>query len=121
MAVTNSDVEALSKTGWRNLPDSKKTAMREIAEREVNQLYEGKTSTVPIQEGDRDDLIRYIAAHKWEQAEGGEAQSESAGGGNITYNTVTGEVFNNLSETRYGRAALEYLGDEQSTGVVTTF
>ena len=121
MAPSIADVEALAKNGWTNLPDSKKQALLDIAEREANQLHEGKVSTISIIEGNRDDFIKYVAAHKWEQATGGEAQSEAAGGGNITYNTVTGEVFNSLSETRYGRNALEYLRDENSIGVVTTF
>jgi len=58
----------------------------------------------------------------FELAEGGEAQSEGSTGGNITYNTVTGDIVSSFSETRYGRTLRsEYLRDEQSVAFVRTY
>lgn len=121
MAVSVSDVENLDSMGWQSLGSTQKQDLLEIAEREADSIYSGDTSTISILEGNRDDFIKYLAAHKWEQAEGGEAQSENAGGGSVTYNTVTGDVLKGLSETRFGRTAMEYLRSEQSFGIVRTY
>lgn len=120
MPPTVSEVEKLSATSWNSLGSQHKQDLLDIAEREANSIYSGQVSTLPTIEGDKDDFIRYLAAHKFEQAEGGEAQSESNTGGSVSYNTVTGEVINDLSQTRYGRTAREYLRDESSIGIVRT-
>ena len=120
MPPSISDVENHSSTGWSQLADAKKTHLLDIATQEANDIYGGRVATLSILEGNKDDFIEYLAAHKWELAEGGEAQSESATGGSVNYNTVTGEVMNGLSETRYGRQALEYLRDESRIGFVKT-
>lgn len=120
MAPTVSEVESLSSTGWNSLEDSKKEDLLDMAERQASTIHEGRVSTITIIEGDTDDFIKFLAAHLWELAEGGESQSESSTGGSINYNTVTGEVPNGLSETRYGRQALEYIRDDQGIGFVTT-
>ena len=121
MTPTIAEVESLSNMGWQGLDDTLKQDLLDISEREADTIYSGQTSTLSILEGNRDDFIKYLAAHKWEQAEGGEAQSENAGGGSVTYNTVTGEIPKGLSETRYGRTALEYIRDEMSISVVRTY
>lgn len=125
MAVTVSDVEALSAKGWQHLDDAgggktQKQALLDRAERFVNTTMSDRVATLPEIEGDRDDLISLVAAHHFELASGGEAQSESSTGGSVNYNTVTGEVMNGLSETRYGRMALEYVRDEQGISMVRT-
>jgi hypothetical protein len=121
MAPTVSDVEALSSMSWENFDQSKKQELLDMAEREADQLYAGNVSTLPEIEGDRDDFIKLLAAHKWELAEGGEAQSESNTGGSVNYNTVTGDTIDNLSQTRYGREAESYLRNSASIGFVTTY
>jgi len=118
--VTIDDVEMHSSTGWSQLPDANKTHLLEQAEREVTDLYSGRVSTLAEIEGNKDDLVELVTAHKWELAEGGEAQSESATGGSVNYNTVTGEIPNSWSETRFGRQALEYIRDSQGISMVTT-
>lgn len=121
MVVSVTDVEALSSKGWQHLEQSKKEALLDDAKTERNTLYSDRVSTLPTLEGDENVFIKNLAAHKYEQAEGGESQSESQTGGSVSYNTVTGEVFEELSETRYGRVALKHLRDNQSIGVITTF
>jgi hypothetical protein len=121
MPPTVSEVESLSSKGWNSLDSTKKQELLDMAEREANELYSGQVSTLPEIEGDTDDFIRHLAAHKWTLAEGGEAQSESNTGGNVSYNTVTGENLDNLSQTRFGREAKSYLRDESSISVVTTY
>jgi len=120
MNVTQSDVEALSATSWQQLDDSKKQDLLDFADRRAK-LHDGSVSTLPEIEGNRDDFVTLIAAHFWELAAGGEAQSESSSGGSVNYNTVTGETRNSYSQTRYGREAQEYLRDEQSIGIVRTY
>lgn len=119
--VTISDVESWDSKSWNALDSTQKQDLVDRAERYVDDILTKRTSTVSTIEGALDDLKTLIAAHFWTLAEGGEAQSESATGGSVNYNTVTGEVYNGLSETRYGRMALEYIGDEQSTGIVRSY
>lgn len=121
MAVTISDVESLSSTAWSQLSDTKKQDLLDIATREANGLYSKRVRAFPTLDGDEDDFITYLAAHKWEQAEGGEANSQSSTGGSVSYNTVTGNPMKELQETRYGRTAYQYLRDEQSIGVELTY
>lgn len=120
MVPTISEVEALSSTSWDQLTDTKKQELLDIAEREADQIHGGQVSRFSIIEGDKDDFIKHLAAHKWELATGGETQSESSGGGNVSYNTVTGDINSYLSQTRYGRDALGYLRDRTGSGIVST-
>lgn len=121
MAVTVSDVEALDSMGWDQLDNAKKQALLDIAESEAQSLYGGDLSTFSEIEGSTDDFIKYLAAHKWELAEGGETQSESSSGGSVNYNTVTGESTDTLEQTRYGREALKYIREGMSVSFVTTY
>ena len=121
MPVTRSDVEDLDSTGWQGLPDSKKDELLSVAENEVNNQYSAKVARLPTLVGDKDDAIKHLAAHKWELAEGGEPDSESQTGGNVSYNTSSGTWDSTLSETRYGRTFRDvYLRDEQNIGIVIT-
>lgn len=120
MAVTNQDVEKLSSTGWSKLEDDKKTELREIAERQKDALYTDRVSTLPELVGNSDDFVKFLSAHLYELAEGGEAQSESATGGSVNYNTVTGDLLSTLTETRYGRVANSMLRNQASVGLVRT-
>lgn len=118
--VTVSEVESLSSTGWQHLDDAKKQDMIDMAERRADNMYGGQASTLSIIEGNRDDFIKLLSAHLWELSEGGEAQSESSTGGSVNYNTVTGDTLDSLTQTRYGREALEYL-DRGGVGIVRTY
>lgn len=120
MAITRSDVEPLSATSWDSLSDSKKDELINIAERQVDDLYGGRVATLGEIEGNTDDLKKWVAAHLFELAEGGEPQSESGTGGSINYNTSPGELPKGWSTTRYGQQALEYVRDETSIGFVRT-
>lgn len=114
---TISDVEALSSTGWNDLNDTKKQALLDDAIKEADTLYTGRYARMPTIDGDREIFIKHLAAHKWENAEGGEAQSESNTGGNVSYNTVSGDPISDLQSTRYGRTALKHVRDRQGLGI----
>lgn len=119
--VTTSDVENLSSDGWAHLDASEKTEGLNIAQNLITGPLTERVATLPTLDGDEEDATKFLAAHLWELWEGGEADSESGGGGNITYNTVTGEIVNSLSQTRYGRTLRDmYLRDEQGIGIVRT-
>jgi len=121
MAITRSDVENLASNSWNQLDDTKKDKLVDIAEGIVDNQLSADVATLPTVEGDVDDAKKFCAAHLWELAEGGEAQSEGSTGGNVTYNTVTGDIVSSFSETRYGRTLRsEYLRDEQGIGFVRT-
>lgn len=121
MAVTRADVENLDSKGWTQLSDSKKDHLLANARSLVDGQLSTQHSRFPTLDGDRDEAVEQMAAHLWELAEGGEAQSESSQGGNISFNTVTGEWFSSLSETRYGRTLSDlYLRDRQGLAIVRT-
>lgn len=121
MAVTIDDVESLDSTGWTQLNDTKKQDLLDIAKNQIEGPLSARVSTLPTIIGDQDDALKFLAAHYWELAEGGESQSESSQGGNVNYNTVTGDWTDGLSETRYGRALRDtYLRDKLGIGVVRT-
>jgi len=122
MAISTSDVENLAANSWQQLDSGKKDELVDIAERIVDNQLSADVATLPTVEGDVDDAKTFCAAHLFELAEGGEAQSEGSTGGNITYNTVTGDIVSSFSETRYGRTLRsEYLRDEQSIAFVRTY
>lgn len=121
MAVELSDVENVSSTEWNQLGKSKKEALLEDAEREVDTIYSGRVSNMPTLDGDRDIFIKNLAAHKWTLASGGQAESESSTGGNMSYVTSNpSEVNTYLSLTNYGETCKAHLRDETSIGLVTT-
>lgn len=122
MAVTRADVENLDATKWEQMDNDVKDEWLGIAQNLVSNQFGDRVATLPELQGDQDDATKILTAHCWELAQGGEAQSESSTGGSINYNTVTGDVVQSLSETRYGRMfRSEYLRDEQGIGIVRTW
>lgn len=120
--VTIDDVEKLDATNWSHLDDQTKQEWLEIAEGLISNQFGGRVATVPELQGNQDHATKVLSAHLFELAEGGEAQSESSTGGSVNYNTVTGDVVQSLSETRYGRLfRSEFLADETGRGIVRTW
>jgi len=76
MTVTVSDVEALESKGWQSLDSTTKQDLLDDAKAERDTLYSGRVARTPILDGDEEVFIKNLTAHKWELAEGGEAQSE---------------------------------------------
>jgi hypothetical protein len=118
-SITVADVEELDATNWQQLDSGVKSAELERAKRMINDQFSARVSTLPTLIGDEGDATKLLTAHFWELTTGGEAQSESSEGGSVTYNTVTGESLNSLSETRYGRQFSDHhLRDRIGIGVV---
>lgn len=120
MAVTVSDVENHSSNGWQHLEQDKKQHLLEVARDEVNTLYSGRVSTLDQIKGDKDRLIEYVTAHKYQLAEGGDPSSESGGGGNASYDLKNRDVPSGWTETKWGRQAIDYIRDDAQIGVVRT-
>ena len=119
MAVTLSDVEELDAQGWQQIDDAVKQESLDRARRLLDNQFSDRVATLPTFVGSRDDGLKLLAAHLIEMATGGEAQSESTEGSSVTYNTVTGETVDNLTETRYGRQFSDYyLRDRLGIGVI---
>jgi len=119
MSVTIADVESLDATGWSQMDQAVKEQALERARRLLDNQFSDKVATLPTFVGSRDDGLKLLTAHLIELAQGGEAQSESSEGGSVTYNTVTGEPLDSLSETRYGREFQDfYLRDRLGIGVI---
>lgn len=98
---------------------SKAEQLIEAAERMAQDLYGDAILFTSEQQGNAKDFVILLACHKWALREG-EPQSESQAGGSVTYNTVTGEVQDSLSQTKWGREALGYLGDQPNISVFKT-
>jgi len=119
MAVTVSDVEELDAQGWQQIDPDVKQESLDRARRLLDNQFSDRVATLPTFVGSRDDGLKLLAAHLIEMATGGEAQSESTEGSSVTYNTVTGETVDNLTETRYGRQFSDYyLRDRLGIGVI---
>ena len=110
-------VRNLSSTGFQQMSDDKLDEAIINAVTEASTLYTGRFARMPTLDGDAGVFRRNLAAHKAELAEGGEAQSESNAGGNISYNTVTGDAISDLQQTRFGRTALKHVRDRQGLGL----
>jgi hypothetical protein len=119
MAVTLGDVEELDAQGWQQIDTETKQESLDRARRLLDNQFSDRVATLPTFVGSRDDGLKLLAAHLIEMATGGEAQSESTEGSSVTYNTVTGETVDNLTETRYGRQFSDYyLRDRLGIGVI---
>ena len=118
-SVTVSDVESLENKGWQSLDASKKSDLLADAEQEYKDLYSGRLARNSVNRTTEDLLVKYLAAHKFELAEGGEAQSESQTGGNTSYNVANPETY--LELTRYGQTVLDYLNQRQQVSIVRSF
>jgi hypothetical protein len=117
--VNVSDVEKYAALGWQQLEPEVKNTMLQTAQALIENQFTDRTSTLPTLVGDKDDATELLAAHLFDLAEGGEAQSEGGEAGNVTYNTSAGETLNSLTETRYGRLFADvYLRDRMGIGVV---
>jgi len=112
-------VERGSSQEWDSLTTKQKEQMLLEAKQSATTIYGGRLSRVS-RIRDRVLFTMNLTRHYWQQAEGGDAQSESATGGSTSYNTVTGEAMRELTTTRYGQRALEMIRDDQSTGIVRT-
>jgi len=119
MSIDLTDVERMDSTGWNQMEREIKEEQVDRARNLLDNQFSDKVSTLPTFVGNRDDGLKLLAAHLIEMAQGGEAQSESSEGGSVTYNTVTGDAINSLTETRYGRQFNDYhLRDKLGIGVV---
>lgn len=112
-------VEQLSSTGWTQLSDSRKNELIREAIGERDTLYNERMSRLPTLDGDAEVFSLNLAAHKWELAEGGEAQSESGEGGSVSYSSQAGEDY--LKLTRYGKTALRHVWQDNSISAIRSY
>ena len=112
-------VEQLSSTGFTQLSDDRKDELIREALGERDTLYSGDMSRLPTLDGDAEVFSLNLAAHKWELAQGGEAQSESGEGGSVSYAATAGEEY--LKLTRYGKTALRHVWLDNSIAAVRTY
>lgn len=116
--TTRSDVDQLY--GDRGMSDSDADALVSIANRLKDDVYGGRIARRGEVEGNEKDFATALGAHLFALREGGELQSESQSGGNVSFNVVAGDVEASLTETRFGRLARAYLVSEASIGIETT-
>jgi len=105
-----------SSTGWTQLSDGRKDELIREAIAERDTLYSDRMSRLPTLDGDAEIFTLNLSRHKWELAEGGEAQSESGEGGSVSYQS--GGVEDYLSLTRYGKTALRYVWEDNSLAAI---
>jgi len=112
-------VEQLDKDGWQNLDDGRKEDLIRQALGERDTLYTGRMARTPTLDGDREVFSLNLAAHKWTLAEGGEVESESGEGGNVSY--TRGQVDDYLQLTRFGRTAYRHVDAGHSVSIVRSW
>ena len=109
-----------SSTGWSQLSRGRKEELIREALGERDTLYSGRMSRLPTLDGDAEVFTLNLARHKWELAEGGEAQSESGEGGSVSYQGGgAGEDY--LKLTRYGKTALRHVWKDSSIAAIRTY
>ena len=109
-----------SSTGWSQLSRGRKAELIREALGERDTLYSGRMSRLPTLDGDAEVFTLNLARHKWELAEGGEAQSESGEGGSVSYQGGgAGEDY--LKLTRYGKTALRHVWKDNSIAAIRTY
>ena len=109
-----------SSTGWSQLSRGRKSELIREALGERDTLYSGRMSRLPTLDGDAEVFTLNLARHKWELAEGGEAQSESGEGGSVSYQGGgAGEDY--LKLTRYGKTALRHVWKDNSIAAIRTY
>lgn len=118
--MTDTTVEAVeSMKPQSGLGDAAKVDLVQQANRYVDDVYSGLVRTLSEIEGDEQDFKTLLAAHFWELAEGGEAQSENQAGGSISFNVQGGNIEEELAlgQTRYGRMAFGYIRRDAQIGI----
>lgn len=118
--ITESDVDNVYGERTTAITSTKKQNLVSIAERLVDDIYAGQVGHIAIIEGNKEDFAKYVAAHLWEIAEGGETQSQSQTGGSVNYERMRRDFRNALNETRYGRQALQFIREDTSIAIVRT-
>lgn len=89
-----------------------------IAETMTEDVFGGRVSRRNEIEGNEADFARYLAAHLWEIAEGGETNSQSQSGGSVNFGHLQTNIESTLSETRFGRLCLMMTRSNANTGIV---
>lgn len=100
------------------LSTSKRDDLVSIAESLTEDVFGGRTGRNTIIEGDENDFAKYVAAHLWEQAEGGEPSGQTQTGGSVNYQHLTDNLQGSLGDSRFGRIALMFIREDASVSVV---
>lgn len=116
--ITTSDVQDVYGDQSPSFGSAQQSKLVEIAERLTDNVFDKRLAHNPQIETDNDDFAAFLAAHLWEIAEGGEANSQSAQGGSVNFNHLQTNAEQNLSETRYGRVCMMMMDDGASTGII---
>jgi len=113
------DVDNLSSTGFSQLSRGRKVRLIRDALGERETLNSNDMARFPTLDGDAETFLLNLAAHKFELAEGGEAQSESGEGGSASYRTGQGDDY--LDLTRFGLTAKRHVRNSESVGIVRSY
>ena len=116
--VEIADVQAVYGEQEPALDTQKKQELVDIAGRMRSDVFGGRVTRQAELEGNSDDFEKYLAAHLWQIAEGGEVQSESQTGGSVNFQHLQTNIETQLGETRYGRLCLMMLRNKASIGIV---
>jgi hypothetical protein len=116
--ITNDDIQDVYGDQAPSFDSSQQTALKDIAERLTENVFNKRLATSGQIETDNNDFAAYLGAHLWEISEGGEPSSQSQSGGSVNFNHLQTNVEQTLSETRYGRVCLLMIDDGASTSVV---
>lgn len=117
-SITRSEVQNVYGNKEPSIGTSQRDALVSIAERFTEDVVGGKVSTLAELEGNENDFAKYVAAHLWTLAEGGETQSSSQTGGSVNYGHLQGNIEQTLGETRYGRFAQALIRSSDSIGII---
>lgn len=118
VSITVSEVQEVYGEQQTALSSSKQEALKDIAERLTEQVFDGRVSRLGEIEGDKEDFTRYLAAHLWEISERRALNEEFQTGFSEQVAAFRSDPESALAGTPYGNVALTYLRGRSSIGIV---
>jgi len=118
VSINVSDIQDVYGEQTPSLSSSKQTALKDIAERLTDNVFDGRVSRFGEIEGDKQDFTAYLGAYLWDVAERKQLNDEFQTGFSNEIESIRSEPSSALSGSPYGEVCLLMLRGRASVGIV---
>lgn len=118
VSITTSDIQDVYGEQTPALSSAKQSALKDIAERLTENVFDGRVSRFGEIEGDTEDFTKYLGAYLWDVAERKQLNDEFQTGFSDDINAIQSEPDSALSGSPYGEVCLMMLRGQSSVGIV---
>lgn len=118
VSITTSEIQEVYGQQEVSLDSSKQTALKDIAERLTENVFDGRVSRFGEIEGDTEDFTKYLGAYLWDVAERKQLNSEFQTGFSDDIQSIRSDPESALSGSPYGEVCLLMLRGRASIGIV---